>query len=76
MAVMGKLAIYLAVFLEHLFEVAKSFNKSLQGNLFLDYMKMSVSKQTLLFPLQHTILRQMMLCREWKSFILAMTFEE
>ena len=62
--------------MEHFFEAAKSFSSSLEGNLFLDYLKMSVGKQTLLFPLQHTILRQMLLCREWKSFILAMTFED
>ena len=33
-------------------------------------------KQSLLFPLLHTILRQMLMCREWKSFILTMTFED
>lgn len=45
-AVMCKLAIYLAVFLEHLFEVAKSFSSSLKGNLLLDYIKTSVSNHS------------------------------
>jgi len=46
MAVMCKLAIYLVVFLEHLFEVAKSFSNSLEGNLLLDYIKVSVSNHS------------------------------
>jgi hypothetical protein len=45
-AIMCKLALYLAVFLEHLFYVAKSFSGFLKGNLLLGYLKMSVSNHS------------------------------